>query len=183
MILGCDAAGLDEDGNEVVVHAVIGDPTRAAATRPSTRGGRCSPSATRAPSPTGSCVPRAQRGAQAGLAVLRGGRVPADRLADGVPDAVHAGPASRPGDTVLVQGAGGGVATALITLGRAAGGLRVLATSRDEAKRGAGARARRPRGVRVRGPAAGTGRRGDGDGRARRPGRTRSARCGPAARS
>ena len=36
--------------------------------------------------------------------------------------------------TVLVQGAGGGVSTALITLGRA-GGLRVLATSRDEAKR------------------------------------------------
>ena len=40
----------------------------------------------------------------------------------------------KPGDTVLVQGAGGGVATALITLARA-GGLRVLATSRDEAKR------------------------------------------------
>src|ERR1700752_4216101 len=27
MILGCDAAGVDDDGNEVVVHAVIGDPT------------------------------------------------------------------------------------------------------------------------------------------------------------
>src|SRR5690242_8412827 len=26
MILGCDGAGVDEDGNEVVVHAVIGDP-------------------------------------------------------------------------------------------------------------------------------------------------------------
>jgi NADPH:quinone reductase-like Zn-dependent oxidoreductase len=25
MILGCDAAGLDEDGREVVVHAVVGD--------------------------------------------------------------------------------------------------------------------------------------------------------------
>src|SRR6266581_2081219 len=25
IILGCDAAGLDEDGNEVVVHAVVGD--------------------------------------------------------------------------------------------------------------------------------------------------------------
>ena len=35
---------------------------------------------------------------------------------------------------MLVQGAGGGVATALIALGRAAG-LRVLATSRDESKR------------------------------------------------
>src|ERR687893_2657616 len=26
MILGCDAAGIDEDGNEVVVHAVISAP-------------------------------------------------------------------------------------------------------------------------------------------------------------
>src|SRR5919202_6558162 len=26
MILGCDAAGLTDDGQEVVVHAVIGDP-------------------------------------------------------------------------------------------------------------------------------------------------------------
>src|SRR5262249_27222808 len=26
MILGCDAAGVDADGNEVVVHGVIGDP-------------------------------------------------------------------------------------------------------------------------------------------------------------
>jgi NADPH:quinone reductase-like Zn-dependent oxidoreductase len=42
--------------------------------------------------------------------------------------------ALRAGDSVLVQGAGGGVATALITLARA-GGLRVWATSRDEAKR------------------------------------------------
>ncbi|CAM5462697.1 Zn-dependent alcohol dehydrogenase OS=Streptomyces alboniger OX=132473 GN=CP975_24135 PE=4 SV=1 [Streptomyces alboniger] len=24
MILGCDAAGIDEDGNEVVLHSVIG---------------------------------------------------------------------------------------------------------------------------------------------------------------
>jgi len=39
-----------------------------------------------------------------------------------------------PGDSVLVQGASGGVATAAILLGKA-GGLRVFATSRDEAKR------------------------------------------------
>jgi NADPH:quinone reductase-like Zn-dependent oxidoreductase len=41
---------------------------------------------------------------------------------------------AQPGATVLVQGAGGGVATALILLGRAAG-YRVWATSRSEAKR------------------------------------------------
>src|SRR5258708_18814716 len=28
LVLGCDAAGIDEDGNEVIVHAVIGDPSR-----------------------------------------------------------------------------------------------------------------------------------------------------------
>jgi NADPH:quinone reductase-like Zn-dependent oxidoreductase len=42
--------------------------------------------------------------------------------------------AVRPGDTVLVHGAGGGVATATILLARAAG-VRTIATSRDEARR------------------------------------------------
>ena len=41
---------------------------------------------------------------------------------------------AEPGATILVQGASGGVATALILLGRAAG-YRVWATSRTEAKR------------------------------------------------
>jgi len=40
----------------------------------------------------------------------------------------------QPGATVLVQGAGGGVATALIAIGRAAG-YRMWVTSRDEEKR------------------------------------------------
>ena len=26
IVLGCDAAGLDEDGNEVVIYSVVGDP-------------------------------------------------------------------------------------------------------------------------------------------------------------
>jgi NADPH:quinone reductase-like Zn-dependent oxidoreductase len=42
--------------------------------------------------------------------------------------------ALRPGDTVLVHGATGGVATAVILLARAAG-IDVISTSRDEAKR------------------------------------------------
>ena len=37
MILGCDAAGHDEDGNEVVVHAVISDPAWTGADRNSLR--------------------------------------------------------------------------------------------------------------------------------------------------
>ena len=88
MILGCDAAGLDEDGNEVVVHAVVGDPAPGTATRRWTRGGLLSERyqgtfAERV------AVPRAQPRTQAGVAVVRGGRLPADRVADGVPDALH----------------------------------------------------------------------------------------------
>lgn len=41
---------------------------------------------------------------------------------------------ARPGDTVLIQGSGGGVATALISLA-AVSGLRVWVTGRDEARR------------------------------------------------
>ena len=133
MILGCDAAGLDEDGNEVVVHAVISDPdwTRRRDPRPEAvaalraapghlrRPGRRAARATWSPSPPSlsfeeaACLPTAWLTAYRML-FTQGGL--------------------KAGDTVLVQGAGGGVATALITLARA-GGLRVLATSRDEAKR------------------------------------------------
>ncbi len=59
--------------------------------------------------------------------------MPADGVADGVPDAVAQG-GLEPGESVLVQGAGGGVATALVALARARR-ARVYATSRDEAKR------------------------------------------------
>jgi NADPH:quinone reductase-like Zn-dependent oxidoreductase len=132
MILGCDAAGLDEDGNPVVVHAVISDPdwTGDETTDPSrsllserhqgTLAERVAvPRRNVLPLPAGysleeaACLPTAWLTAYRML-FTQGGL--------------------RPGDTVLVQGAGGGVATALITLARAAG-LHVLATSRDEAKR------------------------------------------------
>ena len=89
----------------------------------------------------------------------------------------------KAGDTVLVQGAGGGVATALIMLARA-GGLRVLRHQPRRGQAGAGARDRRARGLRVRRAAAGEGRRGHGDRRPRHlvaldpvaaPGRRRSS--------
>ena len=134
MILGCDAAGVDEDGREVVVHSVVADPTRGAATRRSTRGARSCRSATPGTFAERVAVPRRNLVPKPPELSLRGGGVPADGVADGLPDAVHARGAWRPGATVLVQGAGGGVATALIVLGRAAG-LRVWATSRSEAKR------------------------------------------------
>ncbi len=133
MIVGCDAAGIDEDGNEVVVHAVINDP--------GWRGGD------ETLDPRRSLLSEKYQGTFADqVAVPRGNVVakPASlsfEEASCLPTAwltayrmlfVQGG--CKPGDTVLVQGAGGGVATALIALARA-GGLKVLATSRDEAKR------------------------------------------------
>ena len=88
MILGCDAAGLDEDGNEVVVHAVIGDPDFDGDETLDPRRSLLSErfQGTLAEQVV---VPAAQPRAQACGAVLRGGRLPADRVADRLPDAVH----------------------------------------------------------------------------------------------
>ena len=132
MILGCDAAGVDEDGNEVVVHGVIGDPrwTGDEADDP----GRSLLSerhqgtfADQVVVPRRNLVPKPDSLSFEEAACLPTAWLTAYRMLF-----VQGG--CKPGETVLVQGAGGGVATALITLGRAAG-LTILATSRDEAKR------------------------------------------------
>ena len=133
MILGCDAAGVDEDGNDVVVHAVIGDP--AAGSGDETLDPRRSllserhdgTFAERVAVPRRNLVrkPEALSFAEAAClptAYLTAFRMLFDRAPIG------------PGSTVLVQGAGGGVATALISLGSAAG-YRMWATSRSEEKR------------------------------------------------
>ena len=132
MILGCDAAGLDQDGNEVVVHAVISDP--------GWRGDETL-------DPKRSLLSERYQGAMAErVAVPRRNVVPKPASlsfeeAACLPTAwltayrmLFTQSGLKPGDSVLVQGAGGGVATALILLARAAG-LRVFVTSRDEAKR------------------------------------------------
>lgn len=132
MILGCDAAGLDEDGNEVVVHAVISDP--------SWRGDETF-------DPRRSLLSERHQGTFADKVVVPTSNVIAKPASLSFEEAACLPTAwltayrmlytqgdLKAGDTVLVQGAGGGVATALITLARA-GGLKVLATSRDEAKR------------------------------------------------
>ena len=90
MILGCDAAGVDEDGNEVVVHAVISDPAwrgdetvRPARSLLSERyQGTFAEQV---------AVPRANVVPKPAVAVVRGGGLPADRLADGLPDALRPG--------------------------------------------------------------------------------------------
>jgi NADPH:quinone reductase-like Zn-dependent oxidoreductase len=132
MILGCDAAGLDEDGNEVVVHAVVSDPEWRGDETFDPRRSLLSERhqgtfADKVVVPRRNVVPKPASLSFEEAACLPTAWLTAYRMLFTQGDL-------KAGDTVLVQGAGGGVATALITLGRAAG-LRVLATSRDETKR------------------------------------------------
>ncbi len=132
MVLGCDAAGEDEHGNPVVVHSVIasdgwqGDETF---------------------DPKRSLLSERHPGAMAEwVAVPRRNLVPKpDELtfaeAACMPTAwltayrmLFTNSGVEPGGTVLVQGASGGVASALLVLGRAAG-YRMWATARTGAKR------------------------------------------------
>ena len=136
MILGCDAAGVTDDGREIIVHAVINapdfvgsdatyDPKRSLLSEryPGTF-------ATQVLVPPANLVDKPPELSFAEAACLPTAWLTAYRM-------LFSQSGARPGDTVLIQGAGGGVATALITLGRQAG-MRVWVTSRDEAR---GARA------------------------------------------
>jgi NADPH:quinone reductase-like Zn-dependent oxidoreductase len=132
MILGCDAAGVLDDGTEVVVHAVISSPTW---------------TGDETLDPKRTLLSEKHQGALAEVVVVPARNVlpkPAElswEEAACLPTAwltayrmLFTNAGLRPGQTVLVQGAGGGVATAAIALARHAG-YRVWATSRDEAKR------------------------------------------------
>jgi NADPH:quinone reductase-like Zn-dependent oxidoreductase len=132
MILGCDAAGYDEDGNEVVVHAVISDPSWTGDETLDPKRSLLSERfqgtfADKVVVPRSNVVPKPASLSFEEAACLPTAWLTAYRM-------LFTQGGLKPGDTVLVQGAGGGVATALIALAHA-GGLRVLATSRDEAKR------------------------------------------------
>ena len=133
MILGCDAAGTDPDGNEVVVHAVIGDPDAGGGDetldpRRSLLSERYDGTfAEQVAVPKRNLLPKPavlsfEEAACLPTAYLTAYRMLFDKA--GV----------QPGATILVQGAGGGVSTALVLLGRAAG-YRMWVTSRGEAKR------------------------------------------------
>lgn len=132
MILGCDAAGLDPDGNPVLVHSVISDPDWAGDETTDPRRSLLSEKhqgtfADRV------IVPRRNVIAlPAGYSLEEAACLPTAWLTAYRMLFTQGG--LRAGQSVLVQGAGGGVATALIMLARA-GGLRVYATSREEAKR------------------------------------------------
>ena len=132
MVLGCDAAGVDEAGNEVVVHAVVSSPdwrgdetldpkrTLLSEKHPGTL-------AERVAVPRANLVPKPAELSFEEAACLPTAWLTAYRM-------LFTRAQATPGQTVLVQGAGGGVATAAIVLGRAAG-VRVWATSRTEDKR------------------------------------------------
>jgi len=130
IVLGCDASGVTEDGTEVVVHAVIatadGDETLAGDF--SILSERYDGTfAEQVAVPARNLVKKPPDLSFEEAACLPTAYLTAYRMLFTRGDA-------RPGRRVLVQGAGGGVSTAAIILGRAAG-LTVYATSRDEAKR------------------------------------------------
>src|SRR5918998_4267366 len=132
MILGCDAAGYDEDGDEVVVHAVVSSPDWTGDETLDPRRSLLSERhqgtfADRVVVPRRNVVPKPPSLTFEEAACLPTAWLTAYRM-------LFTQGGLKAGDSVLVQGAGGGVATALIALARA-GGLRVWATSRDETKR------------------------------------------------
>jgi NADPH:quinone reductase-like Zn-dependent oxidoreductase len=132
MILGCDGAGIDDDGNEVVVHAVVSspdwrddetlDPGRSLLSER-----YAGTFADEVVVPRRNLVPKPANLTFGEAACLPTAWLTAYRM-------LFTRSGLAPGSTVLVQGAGGGVSTALVALGSAAG-YRVWVTSRDEAKR------------------------------------------------
>lgn len=132
MILGCDAAGLDSAGTPVLVHSVLSSPEW-------TGDETLDPQRTllselhqgtfaeQVVVPRGNVVPLPAGFSLEEAACLPTAWLTAYRM-------LFTQGQLKPGDSVLVQGAGGGVASACVALARAAG-LRVYATSRDEAKR------------------------------------------------
>ena len=132
IVLGCDAAGVDEDGNAVVVHAVVGDASFGGDETLDPRRSLLSEKydgtfAERVVVPRRNLLPKPDALSFEEAACLPTAYLTAYRM-------LFHSAGLEPGATVLVQGAGGGVATALILLGRAAG-YRIWVTSRSEAKR------------------------------------------------
>lgn len=132
MTLGCDAAGVDQDGNDVIVHAVVSDPDWSGDETLDPKRSLLSERyqgtfAEHVVVPRRNVVPKPAALSFEEAACLPTAWLTAYRM-------LFTQSGLKPGDAVLVQGAGGGVSTALITLARAAG-FRVFVTSRDESKR------------------------------------------------
>jgi NADPH:quinone reductase-like Zn-dependent oxidoreductase len=130
IVLGCDAAGVTADGREVIVHAVVADPEGSDETLArdfSILSERYDGTfADRVAVPARNLVPKPPSLSFEEAACLPVAYLTAFRM-------LFTRGELRPGGRVLIQGAGGGVATAAVLLGRAAG-LHVTVTSRDEDK-------------------------------------------------
>ena len=132
MVLGSDGAGVLDDGTEVVVHAVVTSPAWSGDDTLDPRRTLLSELhdgtlAEQVVVPARNVLPKPAELSWEEAACLPTAWLTAYRM-------LFTQSGTRPGQTVLVQGAGGGVATAAIALARAAG-LTVWATSRDESKR------------------------------------------------
>jgi NADPH:quinone reductase-like Zn-dependent oxidoreductase len=132
MILGCDGAGVLPDGSEVVVYPII--------TSPGWIGDETL-------DPRRTLLTEKLQGSFADVVVVPARNVLPKPASLTFPEAACIGTAwltayrmlfvksgLRPGQTMLVQGASGGVSTALVQLGRATG-MRVWVTGRSEGKR------------------------------------------------
>ncbi|MDM7830422.1 zinc-binding dehydrogenase [Cellulomonas edaphi] len=131
MILGTDAAGVTADGREVVLHGVIGGPSGRGVDADEPRSllserydGTL---AEQVAVPTWNLVDKPPELSFAEAACLPTAWLTAYRM-------LFTAGGATPGQRVLVQGAGGGLATAAILLGAAAG-LEVVVTSRSSARR------------------------------------------------
>jgi NADPH:quinone reductase-like Zn-dependent oxidoreductase len=132
MVLGCDGAGVDAAGNEVIIHPVVASPgwrgdetldperTVLSERHPGTM-------ADHVWVPAGSTVPKPAELSWEEAACLPTSWLTAYKMLFSVSPAA-------PGSTILIQGAGGGVSTALTSLA-AASGFRVWVTSRSQEKR------------------------------------------------
>jgi NADPH:quinone reductase-like Zn-dependent oxidoreductase len=137
MILGCDGAGALDDGTEVVIHSVIAapgwtgdetlDPRRTLLTEL-----HQGTFADQVVVPASNVLPKPAGLSFAEAACMGTAWLTAYRM-------LFVKSGLRPGQTMLVQGASGGVSTALIELGRAAG-MRVWVTGRTAEKRELAAR-------------------------------------------
>ncbi|MGH3934975.1 MAG: zinc-binding dehydrogenase [Pseudonocardiaceae bacterium] len=132
MILGCDGAGVLPDGSEVVIYPVVASPGWVG---------------DETLDPGRTLLTEKLQGCFADTVVVPARNVVPKPASLTFPEAACMGTAwltayrmlfvksgLRAGQTMLVQGASGGVSTALVQLGRAAG-MRVWATGRTETKR------------------------------------------------
>jgi NADPH:quinone reductase-like Zn-dependent oxidoreductase len=132
MTLGCDGAGRLDDGTEVVLHSIIGDPTWFGDETLDPKRNMLTERhqgsfAEKVVVPRRNAIPRPQGMTAAQGSVMGTAWLTAYRM-------LFTKSGLQPGQTMLVQGASGGVSTALVQLGRAAG-MRVWVTGRSEEKR------------------------------------------------